>query len=154
MASERAPRLPPPRAPQPKTATPTRRCRPPARSQPVPAAAPLRDRRQKMQFGKDELIHEIGSGGMATVSRAKVGGPEGFEMQVVLKRIRGDLSDVTSSSLQMLLTEARVSAKLRHPSIVQVYELGEVDGEHYLAMELIDGWDLQAVLNACNQLRR
>jgi serine/threonine protein kinase len=107
-----------------------------------------------MQFGKYTLIDHIGAGGMATVSRARVGGAGGFELEVVLKRIRGDFSEMTTNSLHMLLTEARVSAKLRHPAIVQVYELGEVDGEHYLAMELIDGWDLHAVLRACDHNRR
>jgi serine/threonine protein kinase len=48
----------------------------------------------------------------------------------------------------MLAAEARVQARLDHPSIVKVYELGEVNGEHYLAMELVDGWNLYDILAA------
>jgi serine/threonine protein kinase len=105
-------------------------------------------------FGKYRLLDELGSGGMATVHRAMLNGPEGFELELVIKRIRGDFSGMTSNSLAMLLTEARISAKLRHPSIVQVYELGDVDGDFYLAMELVDGWDLRRLLEACEQRRR
>ena len=54
----------------------------------------------------------------------------------------------------MLAAEARVCARLDHPGIVKVYEFGEVDGEHYLAMELVDGWDLHEILAAFERAGR
>jgi serine/threonine-protein kinase len=49
----------------------------------------------------------------------------------------------------MLIAEARLSALLHHPGIVQVYEFGQVGGEYYLAMEYVDGYDLTTLLRHC-----
>jgi serine/threonine protein kinase len=49
----------------------------------------------------------------------------------------------------MLISEARVSALLRHSAIVQMYELGSVEGEHYIAMEYVDGLNLRTLLRTC-----
>src|SRR5947199_645117 len=85
-------------------------------------------------FGRYRLLEEIGSGGMAVVSRAVVDGPRGFSREIVIKRILREFSSYPSF-VRMLATEARLSARLRHPGIVQVHEFGEVEGEFYLAME-------------------
>jgi serine/threonine-protein kinase len=101
-----------------------------------------------MQFGRYRILQDLGSGGMAVVCKALVEGPQGFSREVVVKRIRSEFAS-DPSFVKMLATEARLSAKLRHPNIVQVYEFGEVDGEYYVAMELVDGPDLRALLAAC-----
>jgi eukaryotic-like serine/threonine-protein kinase len=97
-------------------------------------------------FGHYKLLERLGEGGMAVVYRAITEGPEGFQREVVVKRIRGDLSS-DSSFTTMLLAEARLCALLNHPAIVQVYELGRVNGEYFIAMELVEGHDLATLIS-------
>jgi serine/threonine protein kinase len=82
---------------------------------------------------------------MADVYRAVVDGPRGFQRQVVIKRIH-KLYAHELDFINMLGTEARVTALLNHPSIVQVHEFGQVGDEFFLAMELAEGPDLGKVL--------
>lgn len=92
-------------------------------------------------FGRYELVRLAGAGGMAQVHLARQVGPEGFVKPCVLKRIA--LEHVgTESVRRMFLEEARLSALLNHPNIVQTFDFGEVDGTPYLAMELLDGVNL------------
>ena len=99
-------------------------------------------------FGRYLLLDDLGRGGMAVVSRARMAGPKGFARTVVIKRILVDLAE-QASFVEMLADEARLSAMLRHRAIVQVFEFGQVDGEYYLAMEFVDGIDLLDLLRAC-----
>ena len=92
-------------------------------------------------FGRYVLLDDLGRGGMAVVSRAVIAGPRGFSRTVVIKRILAEYAQ-QASFVNMLATEARLVAMLRHPAIVQVHEFGEVDGEYFLAMEHVDGTDL------------
>src|SRR5262245_18923125 len=110
--------------------------------------APLVD--GKTVFGQYQLVEELGAGGMGTVHRALALGPEGFARQVVVKRVRAELAG-EPRLVQLFLTEARLSALLHHPYIVQVHALGEVAGEYFLAMELVDGVDLVALRNRARQ---
>jgi serine/threonine protein kinase len=98
-------------------------------------------------FGRYRLVERLGRGGMAEVWRAIVDGPKGFQRQLVIKRIFSDYAK-HDRFVNILADEARVSALLHHPAIVQVHELGQVDGEFYVAMELIDGCDLIELLDA------
>jgi serine/threonine-protein kinase len=104
-------------------------------------------------FGRYRLLEEVGSGGMAVISRAVVDEPRGSTRVVAIKRILPDLARY-QNFVEMLATEAHIAAMLHHPGIVQVYELGTVDDEHYLAMELVDGWNLQTLFRACAAGRR
>jgi serine/threonine-protein kinase len=79
------------------------------------------------------------------VSRALIEGPLGFSRTLCIKRIRPALSR-EPWFIQALATEARLSALLLHPNIVQVHDFGDVDGEYYIAMELVEGLDLLGVL--------
>jgi len=72
---------------------------------------------------------------------------------VVLKRILPHLSS-NPKFVKMFLAEARVSALLHHPAIVQVNDLGEVNGEYFLAMEYVDGLDLVSVLRTASETER
>ena len=92
-------------------------------------------------FGRYELIRLVGAGGMALVHLARQRGPEGFVKPCVLKRIAPEASQ-HESVRQMFIEEARISALLNHPNIVQTFDYGSVDGQPYLAMELIDGINL------------
>ncbi len=82
---------------------------------------------------------------MAEVWLATQEGPEGFRKEVVIKRIRG-LRSGDDDFRTMFLDEARLTARLNHPNIVQVHELGEDDGEFFVAMEYVEGCDLADVL--------
>ncbi len=96
---------------------------------------------QPIPFGKYTLFERIGRGGMADVFKARIQGPAGFERTFVVKRILPHLSDDPSFT-KMFIDEAKIAAKLTHPNIVQVFELGNVDGEYFMSMEYVRGHDL------------
>ncbi|MCA1665492.1 MAG: serine/threonine protein kinase, partial [Myxococcales bacterium] len=100
-----------------------------------------------VRFGHYRLVERIGAGGMAEVHRAVAEGPGGFARTVVIKRMLPQLCD-DDAFVRMLLAEGRLTALLHHPSIVQLYEVGEVDGVFYLAMEHVDGVDLSSLMRA------
>ncbi|MDX2020065.1 MAG: protein kinase [Deltaproteobacteria bacterium] len=97
------------------------------------------------RFGRYRLLEVIGRGGMAEVYRAVAQGPGGFQRQFVLKRIRAEKAE-SADFVDMFINEARISAMLEHPNIVQVYDFGEVDGDYFLAMEYLRGRDLLTVM--------
>jgi serine/threonine protein kinase len=103
--------------------------------------------RRVVAFGKYELIEPLGKGGMAEVWRARIKGPAGFSRSVVVKRILSHLAQ-DQSFVAMLISEAQMSAKLSHPNIIQVYELGKVGDEYFIAMEYVRGLDLTSLVNA------
>jgi serine/threonine protein kinase len=104
-------------------------------------------------FGRYRLLNEIGRGGMGIVYRAVSTGPQGFARTCVIKRIVPHLSS-DRSFVQSLIAEARLSALLVHPGIVQVYELGEVGGEYYLVMEHVEGISLLQATKRSQHLGR
>jgi serine/threonine protein kinase len=89
-------------------------------------------------FGRYSLLRPIGRGGMAEVWKAKIHGAQNFQRLVVVKRILPHLSS-DPEFVRMFTVEAKLSARLNHPNIVQVFEFSEVNGEHYLAMEFVAG---------------
>ncbi|MGE3543643.1 MAG: protein kinase, partial [Kofleriaceae bacterium] len=89
-------------------------------------------------FGRYELLTSLGRGGMAEVFLARMAAVGGFSKLLVIKRMLPHLSD-SPEFVDMFLTEARITAKLLHPNICQVFELGDVDGVLYIAMEYLDG---------------
>ncbi len=94
---------------------------------------------------KYRLTQKIGSGGMAEVFRATGEGPEGFERAFVIKRILPGLSDAPEF-VRMFVDEAKISARLLHPNIVQVFEFAYQDGGYYIVMEPVDGVDMGRLL--------
>jgi len=97
------------------------------------------------RFGKYILLRRIALGGMAEIFKAKVAGAEGFEKDLVIKRILPHYSE-DESFIQMFIDEARITAKLQHQNIVQIFDFDVVDGSYYIAMEYIEGKDLKDVL--------
>ena len=97
-------------------------------------------------LGKYRLIAELGQGGMADVYLAKVAGPtgSGFTKLAVIKRLRPNLVE-DPEFVAMLVDEARISARLNHPNVVQTLEVGFEHEEYYLAMEFLDGQPLHRV---------
>jgi eukaryotic-like serine/threonine-protein kinase len=91
------------------------------------------------------ILRKIADGGTAEIFLAKQSGASGFEKIVVLKRIFNTFySD--PQFRHMLVDEAHIAMSLNHSNIVQVLDLGEADGRHFLALELVDGWTLDEVL--------
>ena len=97
-------------------------------------------------FGdKYVLVEHIATGGMAEIYRAQYSGIEGFAKELVVKRLREEFS-VRPSVVRMFLDEARVAATLTHQNVVHTYDLGELQGEYFIAMEFLKGQELVAVL--------
>ncbi|HEY6879168.1 MAG TPA: protein kinase [Polyangiales bacterium] len=97
------------------------------------------------KLGPFELLRRLGAGGMAETFLALRRGPGGFEQRVCIKRIL-PAYEADRDFVASFLVEARMSAALRHANIVQVVDFGEHEGSHYLALELIDGLDLRALV--------
>src|SRR5437667_3633875 len=95
-------------------------------------------------IGKYKLMRLIASGGMAEVYLARQAGAAGFEKLVCLKRILPHLAR-DKSFVDMFLNEARLAARLDHPNIVSIFDLGEANGNYFIAMEFIDGPSLRAI---------
>ncbi len=104
-------------------------------------------------FGRYKLLGRIGEGGMAEVFRALMTGPEGFERELVLKRILPRLSE-TGDFKTMFIREAKISALLLHPNIVQIYEFGEAEGAYFIAMENVQGVTLREALTTLRREQR
>lgn len=96
-------------------------------------------------FGRYRILGLIGQGGMARLHIAEQTGIEGFSKIVALKRVHPHLAD-SADLRRMFSTEAKLAAKLDHPNIAAVHELGEVDGTYFISMEYLPGEDLAAML--------
>ena len=97
------------------------------------------------RYGKYILLRRLALGGMAEIFKAKVAGAEGFERELVIKRILPHFSD-DQAFVSMFIDEARITARLQHPNIVQIHDFDFVDDSYYIAMEYIEGRDLKDVL--------
>lgn len=102
-------------------------------------------------FGRYALLDKIGSGGMAEIYRAKAFGAAGFEKEFAIKLILPNLVDDVEF-VDMFINEAKISVSLYHSNVVQVFDLGEINSQFYIAMEYVHGMDLLDVLARCAQL--
>ena len=101
--------------------------------------------------GQHTLLREIARGGMAEIWLAFHQGPAGFERLVVIKRVLADTEE-DPQFVTMFLDEARIAAQLHHPNIVQVFDLGELEGSYYMVMEFLPGQSLGKVARRFHQL--
>ena len=97
------------------------------------------------RLGRYLLDRQIATGGMAEIWLARQDGVAGFEKDIVIKRILPHMAK-DQKFVEMFLDEARLAARLTHPNIVQIFDLGEADGDYFIAMEYIDGVDLSDVI--------
>ncbi|HEX8954089.1 MAG TPA: serine/threonine-protein kinase, partial [Polyangia bacterium] len=81
---------------------------------------------------------------MAEIFLARVSGLPGFQKMVVIKRILPQLATKTDF-VEMFLDEARIAATLQHPNVVQMYDVGVVDGNYFIAMEYLHGEDVRSL---------
>lgn len=95
--------------------------------------------------GRYQLVELAGQGGMADVWRANLVGAQGFHRPVALKRIRKHLVH-RPEHRAMFVQEARLTAQLDHPNIVQVHDFGEDEWGLYLAMEWVEGITLRQLI--------
>src|SRR6186713_1023397 len=99
--------------------------------------APADDLDRGRRINKYEILTRMSVGGMAELFLAFTTGPGGFRKFVALKQILPDVK--TEEFVRMFLDEARITAAFSHPNIGQVFDLGEANGELYLAMEFLAG---------------
>jgi serine/threonine protein kinase len=90
------------------------------------------------RVGRYTVLSHLASGGMAELYIARQESVGGFEKNVVVKVLQGKYAQ-NPRVVNMFLDEARLAAKLNHPSIVHVYDVAEDDGMKYIAMEYIHG---------------
>jgi len=98
-------------------------------------------------FGKFFLLQRLAVGGMAEIYRARMPGADGFEKELVVKRIlRARAQD--QNFTRMLVNEAKLTVQLTHSSIAQVYECGRIDGDYFISMELVNGVSMKEMMHA------
>src|SRR3954468_523706 len=104
------------------------------------------------QFGRYSLLERLAVGGMAEVFRAKISSSHGFEKILVIKRILPHLA-ADATFVSMFIDEAKLTAQLTHPKIVQILDFGDVGGQYFIALEFVDGLDALGLLRTCAQKR-
>ncbi|MCX5741204.1 MAG: serine/threonine-protein kinase [Proteobacteria bacterium] len=109
--------------------------------------------RQPVPFGKYLLLDRISVGGMAEVFKAKSYGVEGFEKIIAIKRILPTMGE-DRDFIKMFIDEAKIAGQLAHANICQIFELGRIDGSHFIAMEYIWGKDLLQIQNRLKKLKK
>ena len=100
-----------------------------------------------------QVIERIAAGGMAEVYRGESAGIEGFRKKVAIKRVLPKLSS-NQEFIDMFLDEARLCAYLNHSKCVQVFDIGQGAGSHFIVMEYVDGADLKGVMDHLAAQRR
>jgi eukaryotic-like serine/threonine-protein kinase len=99
----------------------------------------------RQRVDRYELMGEIASGGMATVYLARLTGMGGFQRFVAMKRLHPHLAG-EQEFVEMFLDEARIAARIHHPNVVPILEVGASQVGYYLVMEYIEGDTLARLL--------
>jgi eukaryotic-like serine/threonine-protein kinase len=100
------------------------------------------------QFGKYRIIAHLATGGMADIFLAAQTSLGGFEKLMVIKRILSHLAR-EERFIEMFLDEARIAAVLNHPNVVQIFDLGRIENQYFIAMEYLPGESLAMVVKTC-----
>jgi eukaryotic-like serine/threonine-protein kinase len=106
-----------------------------------PAVRPLR------AVGRYLLFGELAAGGMASVHLGRLVGPVGFSRTVAIKRLHPELAR-DPEGVSAFLDEARLTARVHHPNVVQTIDVVELPGELFLVMEYVRGETLTRLLRA------
>jgi serine/threonine-protein kinase len=99
----------------------------------------------RQRVDRYELVGELASGGMATVYLARLTGVGGFQRFVAMKRLHPHLAG-EKEFVEMFLDEARIAARIHHPNVVPILEVGASPVGYYLVMEYIEGDTLARLL--------
>ncbi len=97
------------------------------------------------QLGRYLLLDRLAFGGMAEIYRAKTFDREGRSHLVAVKRVLPHLC-TDDDFLRMLVDEAKLTARMKHDNIAQVYEFSQTGDEYFIAMEFVDGKDVRSLL--------
>lgn len=103
-----------------------------------------------MRFGNFELERKLATGGMAEIFLARQVSAVGLQRHVVVKRILPELAS-DASFVESFLNEGRLVAQLNHPNVVQIFDLGVVDGSYFMAMEYLRGFDVSTILRVARR---
>jgi serine/threonine-protein kinase len=101
---------------------------------------------QLERFGKYLIMGRLAQGGMAEIYLATQEGLQGFEKRVVVKRLLPQHAH-NAEMVAMFLDEARLVATLKHPNVVEVYDIGQMDDEYFIALQFVAGCDLRQILD-------
>ncbi len=96
-------------------------------------------------LGRYLLFDAFASGGMATVHFARLVGPAGFTRTVAMKRLHAQFAD-SPDFVRMLLDEARITGRIRHPNVVPTLDVVLQDHEVFLVMEYVHGQSFSRLL--------
>jgi eukaryotic-like serine/threonine-protein kinase len=103
-------------------------------------------------FGRYALFDFIGKGGMAEIYLARQKTELGPTRRCVVKQILPEFANDSAFS-DMLVHEAKLAARLSHTNVVQVFDLGREDGRLFIAMEYVEGFDLNDLLRRCSRAK-
>jgi serine/threonine-protein kinase len=106
-----------------------------------------------LRFGNYNLFDHIGKGGMAEIFLAKTRTGLGVDRLCVIKRILPDLNQ-DKNFCEMIIKEAKLCANLSHANVVQTFELGQIENQYYIAMEYVEGVDLNRMLGLLSKARK
>jgi hypothetical protein len=104
-------------------------------------------------IGRWEVVRRLGSGGMADVYLAQAKGDGGFEKLVAIKVMHSHLAR-TQRAVDHFLDEARLAARIHHPNVVAILDLGKIGDEYVIVMEYVDGVDLERLLTSAREAER
>ncbi|HEY6557282.1 MAG TPA: serine/threonine-protein kinase [Polyangiaceae bacterium] len=99
----------------------------------------------RRRFGRYELIGELARGGMGTVYLARHAGEAGFQRLFAIKVMHPHLAE-EKAFVDMLHDEARISARIHHPNVVAILDLGSQDDVHYVVLDYIEGMPFSNML--------
>ena len=94
-------------------------------------------------IGRYRVLERVGQGGMGVVYRAH---DPVLDRDVAIKSILSDFTEEEGAGAQFE-REARAAARLQHPNIITIYELGEAEGSPYIVMEFLGGTDLDGLMH-------
>ena len=103
-------------------------------------------------FGRYLLVQRLSRGGMGEIFLAKHG-LAGFEKLAVIKKVLPHLA-ADQQFISRFVDEAQVAIKLQHVNVAQVFEVGRVGEEYFLALEYVEGRDLRRILALLGQLKQ
>ncbi|HUS29546.1 MAG TPA: serine/threonine-protein kinase [Kofleriaceae bacterium] len=103
--------------------------------------------------GRWEVIKRLGSGGMADVFLARARGDAGFEKTVAVKVMHPHLAR-NQRAVDHFLDEARLAARITHPNVVQILDLGKIGNDYVIVMEFVEGVDLERLLASARAAER